>query len=103
MNNPSQLAGTIIGAIITYHIQKGRQEREWKRQFNAVMLEQVYIKLYDGIDTVIDGLEPKTHDMELTTGWGSIRKDHRYVITRVQDVVFNSCPSSNRLCVGGSD
>ena len=74
------VGGTLLGYFLSNYLQKSRQEREWKRQFNAKMLEQVYKKLYDGIDTVISALETKKHDMFLVTGWGGIQKDTSYVV-----------------------
>lgn len=74
------LFGTILGFFINDYLQKGRQERDWKRQFNAKMFEQVYKKVYDGVNTAITALESKKRDLSMTTRWGYIQKDTSYVV-----------------------
>ena len=83
------LGGTILGFFINDYLQKRRQEREWKRQFNAKMFEQVYKKLYDGVNNVISALESEKRGMSMTTGWEGIQKDTSYVVIDVPFPLFH--------------
>jgi hypothetical protein len=75
------LTGIMIGAGITYFVDKRTQKRVWKREYAVKATEQVYGELYGEVKTIAAGLsEENTFFRQITSQqkWAAIANDHRY-------------------------
>jgi hypothetical protein len=74
------LTGIMIGAGITYFVDKRTQKRVWKREYAVKTTEQVYGELYGEIKAIVEGLSKENIFTQVNPQqkWETIANDHRY-------------------------
>lgn len=70
----------LLGAGITYFVQRHTQKRAWKREYSVKIVETVYGALFGDLKRIIRVLEGGGYP-ELSFGeWKDFQNDHRYIM-----------------------
>lgn len=72
------LLGIMIGAGLTYFVERRSQKRTWKREYAVKTAVEVYGVLYNDLKSIIMVLEEKWYRYEDFRAWREMQDDHRY-------------------------